>query len=511
MADTIDSREERQLVDAVKQASDLVAGGMTPDEAVEKVARQHGFGPGKIRVIGQGYNTGQQLGQWREPNTDIRSKLASFPLCDPDAVISKIYGGTEKDAVDAAYGRPPALRTAPTAREKAASAPLPRSGPEATAPEQYGPLTRAYGNIARAKQAADEARRQAAASEDEVTRRVAHVVTYFRKAARDRLPFDAVEAAARGYHGAAVTPLLDMVYARARLSEKRAGNTPPILKAPLNPRAEPFTLIKAAMDEATRAVGLRKEASARKSAHVSAGAEELRPFTPAGAAEQPADSGPWTKEAAAVFSAEKAAFGFGTEVAAIAAGDILAHKATHPDAEADPYGDVSALDAELAQIRRQSQQAIGMRRPRVKRAFLGPGLGAAIGGSLGRTMGSVGKTKDDLVDDAWMGLEDPEHESELRRIKTHAMLNQLLTDPDDPISAHDPDKVLAAYNEISSAAPRVAQTVATLRPALRKRLEGQTEPFESKELLDIEHGLAKTKMPTPNTSILGDGPDKLLG
>ena len=127
-------------------------------------------------------------------------------------------------------------------------------------------------------------------------------------------------------------------------------------------------------------------------------------------------------------------------------------------------------------------------------------------------MGSVTKTRGDLVDDAWMGLEDPEHENELRKIKAHAMINQLLTDPDDPISGHDPDKVLAAYNEISQAAPRVAENAATLRPALRKRLMGHTEPFESKELLDIEHGLAKTKMPTPNTNLLGgDTPDGLLG
>jgi hypothetical protein len=208
------------------------------------------------------------------------------------------------------------------------------------------------------------------------------------------------------------------------------------------------------------------------------------------------------------------AFGIIPEIGAIAAGDILAHKATHgPENVEDPFGDVTSLEKELAMIRKQSEQAIGMRRKGMKKqAFLGAGLGTAIGSSIGRTMGTVTKTRGDLVDDAWMGLEDPEHENELRKIKAHAMINQLLTDPDDPISGHDPDKVLAAYNEISQAAPRVAENAATLRPALRKRLMGHTEPFESKELLDIEHGLAKTKMPTPNTSILGgDTPDGLLG
>lgn len=116
-----------------------------------------------------------------------------------------------------------------------------------------------------------------------------------------------------------------------------------------------------------------------------------------------------------------------------------------------------------------------------------------------------------MVQDAWMNLEDPEHENDLRRIRAHALLNQMMTDGDDPISGHDPDKVLAAFNEISSATPRLAENAALLRPVLRKRLEGHQEPFEAKELLDIEKGIAQSKMPTPLTNSLSAAPDKMLG
>lgn len=516
---TVSEREERQLLDAVKAATDLVAGGATPDAAVEKVARDRGLGPGKIRLIGQAYNTGQQLGQWRTPGASILDKTASFPLCDPEAVIETIYNGpspAEKAAaarVDPAYARPPRFHgEAVKTREKTASVKLP--APAATV---YAPsITKAYGNIARAKQAYDATRQKMAHANDRVKAQVAHVVTYFRKQASARLPFHVVDQAAISYLGDGAGILMDMVHQRLPMKEKRAADvagTKAEVTRGVDINAEPFTLIKGAIDAANEAYKLQKEALALKGAWETAKSEELLPFVSAGSAEQPAATGPWTKDAAAVFGTEKAAFGFGTEVAAIAAGDILAHKATHGVGEDDPYGDVSDLDRELAAIRQQSQQAIGMRRRGMKKqAFMGAGIGAGIGAGLARTLGSVTKTKDDLVDDQWMGLEDPEHENELRKIKAHAMINQLLTDPDDPISGHDPDKVLSAYNEISSAAPRVAENAATLRPALRKRLEGHQEPFESKELLDIEQGLTKNRLQTPNTNILsGNAPGGMFG
>lgn len=518
MAETVNEREEQQLLDAVKKATDLVSNGMSPDAAVEKVARDAGFGPGKIRLIGQGYNTGQQLSQWRTPGGGILDKLASFELCNPDAVIDAIYNGpspAEKaaaDRVDTSYARPPRFHgDGVKAREKTASVKLPAPA-AATAPPPN--IVKAFGNIQRTKQAADECRRQSAAAKDQVMSKVAALVTYFRKQAGDRLPFAVVDSAVREYYGDAGVGLMTLVHQRLPRGEKRAGDTPPVLKAPLNLRAEPFTTIKAAIDTAAQAADLIKRAADLAAVHTTAKTEELRPFVAAGDAQQPASAGPWKKEAAAIFGTEKKAFGFGTEVAAIALGDIAAHKATHgQQSEEDPYGDASSLDNELALVRQQAQQAIGMRRRGMKKqAFLGAGIGAGIGAGLARTLGSATKTKGELVDDQWMGLEDPEHENELRKIKAHAMINQMLTDQDDPISGHDPDKVLAAYNEISQAAPRVAENAATLRPALRKRLEGHTEPFESKELLDIEHGLAKTKMPTPNTNILGgEAPDSLLG
>ncbi len=526
MPPTVDHREEQQLLDAAKTATDLVASGMTPDAAVEKVARDNGFGPGKIRLIGQAYNTGHQLGQWHSGGTDILAKLASYDLCDPDKVINSIYNGPTPAEKKAAETVSHEYLTGPhwlqrQEREKTASVKLPVTPkPEPYAPDPNEAVNKAYGNIQRYKQASDEARRQAAAMADTVRSSVAKLVGYLKQASHARLPFEVIESAARSYYGDPAVLLLDMAYTSAHLKEKRAGDKPPVLKAPLNQRAEPFTLIKQALDAAVTCHKMKTVATNLLEKAAAAKTEQLLPFAKAGEAPQPAETGPWTKEAAALFGNEKKAFGFGTEVAAIALGDIAAHKATHlPQQEEDPYGDVSGLDDELNAVRQQAHakpRVVPVTMPKTaaeKKGFLGVGIGSAIGSSLGRSVGSsMPKSKDDLVNDDWMGLEDPEHENELRKIKAHAMINQLMTDPDDPISGHDPDKVLSAYNEISQGTPRLAANIGTLRPALRKHLEGHQEPFEAKELLDIEHGLARTKAPTPSTNILGgDAPEKMLG
>lgn len=455
MPAVINEREENELLDAVKKASDLVTGGMSPDEAVEKVARDGGFGPGKIRTIGQAYNNGAQLSQWRQPNTtSILDKLASFPLCDPEKVVDNIYNGptaAEKAAavkVDADYSRPPSWYGATEGRTKFASATLPRNPPPDYATDPLAAVHKVYDDVQRTKQAADETRRQASAAEDVVRAKVAGLTTYLKQASYNRLPLAVIEEAAVTYFGEPARTLIKLAASAAKSREKMSSALGTVIAKPIDLNAEPFTLIKAAVDAGKRCVALKKQAADLAASAATKKTEGLRPFSKAGNAEQPASTGPWMKEAADLFAK-------------------------------------TAL-------------------------FNSPAFGAAVGSGLATSLG-ISKSKGELIDDEWMKLEDPEHENELRKIKAHAMINQLMTDPDDPISGHDPDRVLAAYNEIASATPRLADNVAVLRPQLRKRLEGNAEPFETKEMLDIEKGLAQTKLPTPSTSILSEGPEKMMG
>lgn len=127
-----------------------------------------------------------------------------------------------------------------------------------------------------------------------------------------------------------------------------------------------------------------------------------------------------------------------------------------------------------------------------KKGFLEEALSGGFGGMVNKGLGEFPSSREDLVNADVAKLESPEHKNELRKIRVHSMLNGLMTDPEDPISGHEPDKILSAYNEIAQMAPRLAEQPAALRPLLRKRLAGHNEPFEVKEIADMEKSLAQT-------------------
>jgi hypothetical protein len=422
--ETPSSRDEELLLDAVKQAVDLVdRDGLTPDAALTKVAREKNLTPGRIKLVGHAYNTGRQTRQ-REDNTSILAKLAAFPLCDPAAVAAAVYGPEKKaEAIDPDYNRSPGW-LGDARRVKAASAAWPdikEPAPRVPAPEPYrqSVTERAIRQSHIMKRGHDALRAQASRIEDTLHAGFARLVGYFRKAAHDRLPFDVVEHAALTYLGPLSTPLLAAVHAQARSKEAQAAEAP-LKLVPVNLAAEPFTVIERCLKAA----------------------EDLGPAE------------------ALVKTSQRA---------------IEAFEAVYQDwGRAVARGDKEAADKAAA--------------------IMSPAAtGAMVSTLLNRSLGGMPATKSDLVEDAMNQLEDPAHRNELRKIRVHAMLNSMLTDPDDPISSHSPDAVVSAFNEISQLAPRVADQPAALRPLLRRRLQGHTEPFEVKEITDIEKGIGQSR------------------
>lgn len=91
---------------------------------------------------------------------------------------------------------------------------------------------------------------------------------------------------------------------------------------------------------------------------------------------------------------------------------------------------------------------------------------------------------------------DPEQDAELRAAQTKAMLNDFMTN-DPVISTYPPEKVLAAFSELSRMTPRVAGQPAMLRGLLSRALEmGRTEPFEASQVINAESDLKKLEEPT---------------
>ena len=532
MADTLNAREEAIMMTASKKAADLIAAGMSPTDAVEKVARDNKFGPGWVRTLTWACNTAQQLAQMNS-NTSILDKFASFDLADPDVVIDRMYPQTPtlpaqemaKTALDVDYQFGPSWLpdrrrlevqrrdlggTSLTKEAQEQSAAL-KAGSSRLTPE--GRLRQAYGGFERCKIAFEEARRLSSVAHDKLMQKIAELTEYFKRPLEYRLPVATVEAVARIKHGAAADDLIDLAVARCPKAsrEKRAGDKPPLIREVITSTTRPFALIDAAIKAAEDVLVTASKAGAAFQTMEKYAEEHLAPFVPGRTPARPDQSPRTFAEKVGSFSP----LGWGVEVGAIASGDILAHNATRAAADNEPITpEEEAVDAEIARVRAQSARARRrLRQPaRVKQAvFASPAMGAALGTAAARIIGDVPKERSGLVEDSWLDLEDPNHQNEIRKIRSHAMLNSMLTDPDDPISGHDPDSVINAFNEISSLAPRVAEQAAAIRPLLHRRLQGNVQPFEAKEITDIEKGIAATRSKTPSGGILSDAPDSILG
>jgi hypothetical protein len=114
-------------------------------------------------------------------------------------------------------------------------------------------------------------------------------------------------------------------------------------------------------------------------------------------------------------------------------------------------------------------------------ATVGKNMGLSVGGVLG-----TDKKPEDVKSQHFAALSNPEHEKELRTIRTKGVLHDLILN-DPVISGYDTTDVASAFNEISEIAPNLVESPGVLRTVLRKRLEGgQLADFDLKQLLEMD-------------------------
>jgi hypothetical protein len=122
-------------------------------------------------------------------------------------------------------------------------------------------------------------------------------------------------------------------------------------------------------------------------------------------------------------------------------------------------------------------------------------------------LGDVGKTiqapeANYQTQQMYNQLTDPDHEAELRNIRSQAMLQDLMLN-DPVISSYDPQDAMNAYNDIVSMSPRASGQRLLMQSLLRKQLEqGAMDPFEVDQLLGMEE--KQKKINTMPTKGLGD-------
>lgn len=129
-----------------------------------------------------------------------------------------------------------------------------------------------------------------------------------------------------------------------------------------------------------------------------------------------------------------------------------------------------------------------------KLAFLSGGLSdvAVLGDLINEARGPA-PTRDAMVGGALAALNDPAHDEKLRQIRARGMLFDLLNH-DEILASYNPSEVLKAYNNLSTLAPRASQQPVIANSVLRRwATQGGVEPFEAKEINDLEKGLKQTQ------------------
>lgn len=478
------NNDEQRLLESVKQAVHYVdENNMSPNDALVKVARDMSLSPGFVRAAVSAFNNGRQVSQWNA-NESVLDKLANFPIADYDEVHRKIWGKTEKEANDvytdlggdihSDYNKAPVwakrdslskLATMDLGIEKKAEDEVPEYVRQHQAVKQANSTYDAY---SRAKRAYGDARVKQSAAQDNLTTRLAILTNYFKKFAQDRLPFDVVDKAAQSYYGARGEMLMDVIAERFP-KEKRASDIKRQWSKPLPKESEPFTHIERAIKAAADLSAASDELQHAKEALDSA-KEALVPFAEAPTAPKSA------KDTTFSISLIEGGEGQPTEEAKEAEEDWCPHcdgggpKSECIRGHADSDGESTEKSSGLL-----TGMLIGNATKPIVDEFVS------------------GRAEDRRVGSAMAGLEDISHEDELKKIKAQVMLAEMMGDPDNPISEYEPERVLNAYNELTQLAPRLSQQPAAMQPLLAKRLAGAVEPFEVKEIGEMERGLQQTQ------------------
>ena len=442
---SLNSSDEKKLLDGVKTAVSLVDNeGMSPNDALKKVAEEYQYSPGFLKSACNAFNNGRQLAQWNA-NDSVLDKLASFPLADYDAIHDSLWGGEQEKAASVSHTSPrfntyaesykqDLLNLDLSSFEKAASDQQEEVHPLVADEHATIKSAKVHAQAEYARRKVEECRRVKTAAEDKLNFKVHLVENYFKKFAYDRLPFAQVDHGVSVYYGEAGKALMDHV-AGSFPSEKRASDHQATWEGfgkAVDRTKEPYTLVADCIKQANDLFKAVEALDAAKAESKQA-EETLAPFT----------------------------------------------QAPH----ANPSGNQSILTPSL-----MSEDG-GQKEASILGGLAG-GAGLGIAKSIGEAA-NEGAPKE--IENQINELDSPEHLNEMRKIRAQTVLTQLLSDPDNPLSGYDPEEVLTAYNDLIQLSPRLADQPSAIAPLLNKRLMGNTEPFEVGEQLKLEQGLKQVQ------------------
>lgn len=437
--------DEDKLIQSVSFAATRVQQGDEPEDALFKAAREYSLQPGELRVVCNAFNTGRQNVQWGQRG-DILDKLASTPLADYSVVFQRLWG--RDDAVKVAFSRSTTVQLQTYGQQRidliVNGDYFPPAAPTTVekVANVHDERTAKFRNLHLLRQRVDRQRTEKSAAESRFNLHLHQLYSYFRKSATLRDSFSSVKAAAVAYRGNYCESLFNHIEDRVPAKFLRGGNQ----KVAVDWSAEPFCYVDRLIEQA-------QTLAAAQECYEKLAAEYSELFNDA-------------------------------------------HEIPAEQSAAEKLAAESPLDAEIEL-------------PEVQQKQSGVLTGMASAGTFGATKGLVDSLSADesaKLEKYVSQLESPGHVDRLRSIRAQTLLAEMMSDPENPISAYDPSDVADAYNNIVQLSPRLADQPSVISSLLQKRLLGKTEPFELGETLKLESGLKQTQDATPSLELKGGGP-----
>jgi hypothetical protein len=415
---------ETKLLTAIEKAAELVNKGTEPDTAIVKTATEYNIPAGQINLMVHAYNTGRTTTQ-RESGESTLEKAADFKLANAESILETLY--------------PKAVKTA---------AEITR---ENTVSTEYA--VSPTGFLARRKAAMQKA-----------------------AAALVNLPEHTYTPPPRDEHAAV------MREASKKAAEKRAAEE--IRRRATEAYGKAANAMEA-LENYFRTPGNMSFGDALKEAEYRLGNEGVTVLKKLAAVY------PWLEKQAAT---GKTHFGHNQVYSAIKTVlEKLAEYKTHQAAfnETQPAPKTAAQKPEVTTgsiLHNPLEEPLELKKAEALPSLpTGPvSATRALGQSLYEGANSYIKSPDEMRNDAFKDITDPDHERKLRNIRAQGVLADLVTN-DPVISGHDPREVANAFNELAEVAPNFMDSSATVQALLRKRLEaGQLADFDIKQLLELE-------------------------
>lgn len=423
MAKKITKEAEARIVDGIERAIDLVDGGWTPNDALIKIAEDGDYPAGHIRMMVQAYNTGRTNYQ-RKTASSLFEKIATFPVADAAVILEAVFPERPKVAAD-------------LHRETAVSDSY-----------QSAPIWRRDVPLEKVASVNGDPARPHPRDPDRLVKKAFDLMSNLDRE-REALRLEVSRAQEKI---AKHLSQLDEHFRRVN----RDVSFPAVRENAGLVWGETARQLLTKVAEAN----LRLEKEASRDCW-------------AGRVDQSAVPYCYVRDCLAAVNdyhtAQDAFQAFDKDAAAMKGQLLGSYMITPPPEPLTPFKSIL------------TKMAFGG----IKGFGMTPDLIAA---DTVKNIVSRLKPRDDdkLKTDAFMAVTDPSHESRLRKIRTSAIMHDLLAN-DEFISGEHPERVAEMFNHISNLAPRAAEQPILMKALLRRYIaQGQVDPHDIDQLVGME-------------------------